>query len=186
MEREIAFGVFQRRIDHGTGHAQSTVVPQHCTDRLTGFNAVGSGVFEANLFEDAINILDDGVEVMIAKRVVAAAAFAGPHRLHRVFQRRTALSMSRLSASRTSRHRQVPPKAGQRLPGTIVIRVEEHARNTAKTGAAPEKFGGVNGSLASLVAYRLYRLGITPETAQEIGMGDDIQRSAIEHDAGLT
>ena len=94
--------------------------------------------------------------------------------------------MSRLSASRTSRHRQVPPKAGQRLPGTIVIRVEEHARNTAKTGAAPEKFGGVNGSLSSLFAYRLYRLGITPETAQEIGMGDDIQRSAIEHDAGLT
>ena len=47
--------------------------------------------------------------------------------------------MSRLSASRTSRHRQVPPKAGQRLPGTLVIRIEKHLRDTAKIGAAPEK-----------------------------------------------
>ena len=47
--------------------------------------------------------------------------------------------MSRLSASRTSRHCQVPPKAGQRLPGTLVIRVEKHLRDTVKTGAAPDK-----------------------------------------------
>ena len=47
--------------------------------------------------------------------------------------------MSRLSASRTSRHHQVPPKAGQRLPGAVVIRVEKHIRNTAKTKVAPEK-----------------------------------------------
>ena len=94
--------------------------------------------------------------------------------------------MSRLSASRTSRHRQVPPKAGQRLPGAVVIRVEKHLRDTAKTGAAPEKFGGVNGLLSSLFAYGLHRLGITPETAQEIGVGDDIQRCFIEYDAGFT
>jgi len=94
--------------------------------------------------------------------------------------------MSRLSASRTSRHRQVPPKAGQRLPGTVVIRVEEHARNTAKTGAAPEKSGNAKRSVSSLVAYRPHRLGITPETAQQIGAGDDIQRCVIEHDAGVT
>ena len=94
--------------------------------------------------------------------------------------------MSRLSASRTSRHRQVPPKAGQRLPGTVVIRVEEHARDTAKNGAAPEKFGGVNGLLSFLFAYGLNCLGIAPETAQEVGVGDHVQRSAIKHDAGLT
>jgi hypothetical protein len=94
--------------------------------------------------------------------------------------------MSRLSASRTSRHRQVPPKAGQRLPGILVIRIEKHLRDTAKTEAAPEKFGGVSGSLSSLFAYGLHRLGITPETAQQIGAGDDIQRCVIEHDAGVT
>lgn len=94
--------------------------------------------------------------------------------------------MSRLSASRTSRHRQVPPKAGQRLPGNVVIRVEEHVRDTAKTGAAPEKSGNVKRSASALVAYRPHRLGITPETAQEIGVGDDIQRFVIEHDAGVT
>ena len=51
--------------------------------------------------------------------------------------------MSRLSASRTSRHRQVPPKAGQCLPGAIVIRVEKQIRNTAKTKVTPEKFATV-------------------------------------------
>ncbi len=70
---------------------------------------MGSGVFKADLPENAIDILDDGFEILIGKRMVAAAAFTGPHRLHRLFQRRAALSMSRLSASRTSRHRQVPP-----------------------------------------------------------------------------
>ena len=94
--------------------------------------------------------------------------------------------MPRLSASRTSRHRQVPTKAGQRLPGTVVIRVEEHARNTAKTGAAPEKSGNAKRSVSSLGADRPHRRGITPETAQEVGVGDHVQRSAIKHDAGLT
>ena len=51
--------------------------------------------------------------------------------------------MSRLSASRTSRHRQVPPKAGQCLPGAVVIRVEKQIRNTAKTKVTPEKFATV-------------------------------------------
>ena len=51
--------------------------------------------------------------------------------------------MSRLSASRTSRHRQVLPKVGQRLPGAVVIRAEEHVRDTAKDVAAPEKFATV-------------------------------------------
>ena len=109
MQYEISFGVLQRRIDDGTGHAQSAVIAEDRTHGLTGFNAVGCGVFEANLFENTVDILDDGFEILIGKRMVAAAAFTGPHRLHGFFQRRAPLSMSRLSASRTSRHRQVPP-----------------------------------------------------------------------------
>ena len=106
-----------KEIDDGTGHAQSAVIAEDCTHGLTGFNAVGCGVFEANLFENTINILDDSFEVLVCKRMVAAAAFTGPHRFYCFFQRRPALSMSRLSASRTCRHRQVPPKAGQLSPG---------------------------------------------------------------------
>ena len=61
------------------------------------------------LYKNTVDILDDGFEILIGKRMVAAAAFSGPHGLHGVFQWCTALRMPRLPASRTSRHRKVPP-----------------------------------------------------------------------------
>ena len=38
---------------------------------------MGCSVFEAYLFKNAIDILDDGFKVLIGKRMVAAAAFTG-------------------------------------------------------------------------------------------------------------
>jgi hypothetical protein len=46
---------------------------------------MGCGVFETDFFENTVDVLDDGFEVLVRKRMVAAAAFTGPHRLHRFF-----------------------------------------------------------------------------------------------------
>ena len=109
MERQIPFCLFQCGVDDSAGHAQAAVFTQHCADGFTAFNTVWCGVFETDLFKNTVDVLDDGFEILIRERMVAAAAFTWPHRLHGFFQRRAPLSMSRLSASRTSRHRQVPP-----------------------------------------------------------------------------
>ena len=60
-----------------------------------------------------------------------------------------------------------------------VIRGEMPVRDTAKTGAAPEKFGGDMRPLFSLFANQLHCFGIAPKAAEQVGVGDHIQRRAI-------
>ena len=132
MERQIPFGLFQCGVDYSAGHAESAVLTEDRTDGLALLYAMGCGVFEAHFFENPVDVLDDGFEVLVVKRMVPAAAFTGPHRLHGFFQRRGPLSMSRLPASRTSRHCQVPPKAGQRLPGNVALRAEKQGKEYLK------------------------------------------------------
>ena len=109
MQGEVAFGLFQCGVDNSARHAQPAVVVQYRTDCLTAFNTVGRGILEADLFKNTVDVLNDGFEILIGKRMVAAAAFSGLHGLHGVFQWCTALRMPCLPASCTSRHRQVPP-----------------------------------------------------------------------------
>ena len=81
VKREIAFGLLECGVNHSAGHAKAAVFTEDRADGLTGFNAVRCGVFKANLLENTVDVVYDGFEVLIGKRMIAAAAFSGPHRL---------------------------------------------------------------------------------------------------------
>ena len=141
MQREVSFGVFQGFVHHRSGQAQSTILTEDRTDSLTGFDAVGRGVLEADLLEDTVDISDNGPEVLIGKRVIATTALAWSHRLHGVFQWRTALRMPRLPASRTSRHRRSPLKLASVHSVVVLFEPKNSTRNTRKSGRAPAENG---------------------------------------------
>ena len=102
-EREVAFGVLECCVDHGARHLRPSS-PR--TAPTASQVSIQWGVASLKpTFENTVDILDDGFEVLIG-RMVAATAFTGPHRL--MASSSGALRCCRACLPPPSRHRQVP------------------------------------------------------------------------------
>ena len=89
---------------HVTGHAQAAVVPKFRPVGGTGIDAVGSGLVETHLLEDAKAVFHHGCHIGIAEWSVLAGAFTGMNGFQFLGQWRRTYRNAGFSASGSSRH----------------------------------------------------------------------------------
>ena len=81
----LRFALLSASSTTARGIRQPAVVAEHRSHSFAGLDAVGSCIFEADLFENTVDIRYDGLKVLIRERMVASTALSGPHGLHGFF-----------------------------------------------------------------------------------------------------